>query len=266
MTARNRINIFLWLLLLATAVTAAEQGTITGRIVDKSTVEGLSHVNVRIIETRQGAASQSDGTYILNNVEPGKYTVEFSAIGFRVVRKTANVVAGGAITINIALIPKVLEMEKIVVTATRRPRLLEETPDVTLVQTSGEIRAMGAVQVNDIIEYMPGVSSIGGTGSGQPFKRTVSLNGMPANYSLILLNGRRVLSSHIHTGANVNVVSPEHIERIELVKGATSAIYGTDGMGGVLNIITRKGSISPGISFTSFGGSRNTYHNGISVT
>jgi len=162
--------------------------------------------------------------------------------------------------------PKVLEMEKIVVTATRRPRLLEETPDVTFVQTAGEIRAMGAVQINDIIEFMPGVSSVGGTGSGQPFKRSVSLNGMPANYSLILLNGRRVLSSHIHTGANVNVVPPEHIERIELVKGATSALYGTDGMGGVLNIITRKGSTNPGISFTSYGGSQNTYHNGISVT
>ncbi|MBN2411625.1 TonB-dependent receptor [candidate division KSB1 bacterium] len=232
---------------------------------DNSTGLGLSDVNVKIVETQQGTASQKDGEFIIDNIYPGEYTIEISAIGFEIARNTVVVSAGKATSINILLNPKVINMEKIVVTATRSPQLLEETADVTLVQTAGEIRAMGAVQVNDIIEYMPGVSSIGGTGSGQPFKRSVSLNGMPANYSLILLNGRRVLSSHIHTGANVNVVPPEHIERIELVKGASSALYGTDGMGGVLNIITKNGSTSPGISFISYGGTQNTYHNGISV-
>lgn len=157
-------------------------------------------------------------------------------------------------------------MEQVVVTATRNAKLLKNTPDITLVQNFDETQAMGSYQIDDIVEYMPGASSIGGTGSGMPFKRTLSINGMPADYGLILLDGKRVLSSHIHTGANVNILPPEHIERVELVKGAMSAQYGTDGIGGILNIITKKGTDNTNFSFNSYGGSQNTFHSGLSLT
>lgn len=256
-----------WLCLITATGFSLDRGSISGRIVDRSTGHGLSDVNVTIVNTHLGTASLENGEYRIGNVPPGSYTIRFSAIGYKKVTRDAIIVKAGDMTyLNIQLEQIVLKMDRVVITATRRPQLLEQSPDVTVVQTADEIRAMGAVQVDDILEYMPGVSSIGGTGSAQPFKRTISINGMPAYYSLILLNGMRVLSSHIHTGANVNIIPPEHIERIELVKGAISAQYGTDGMGGVLNIITRKGSDRPGLSFTSYGGSRQTYHNGLSVT
>lgn len=263
-----RANVFiLWLFILTAVGYCIEKGSITGRIVDKATGQGLSDVNVIIVNSRLGAASTANGEYRIDGLSPGNYELKFSAIGYKQVVIDSVIVKSDEMTlINIQLEPTVIKLDKVVVTATRRPRLLEQTPDVTIVHTADEIRVMGAVQVNDIVEYMPGVSSIGGTGSGQPFKRTISINGMPAYYSLILLDGMRVLSSHIHTGANVNVVPPEHIERIELVKGAISAQYGTDGMGGVLNIITQKGLHKSGLSFTSYGGSRKTYHNGLSVT
>jgi|GEM_PF-675134 len=256
-----------FLFILITSGFATEKGSLTGRIVDGTTGQALSDVNVIIVNTRLGTASGTNGEYRLENINPGHYTLKFSAIGYQAVIKDLVLVEPGKTSeIHIQLEPTVIKMDKVVITATRRPRLLEQTPDITIIQTADEIRTMGAVQVNDVIEYMPGISSIGGTGSGQPFKRTISINGMPAYYSLILLDGTRVLSSHIHTGANVNMIPPEHIERIELVKGAMSAQYGTDGMGGVMNIITRKGTHKKGLSFVSYGGSQNTYHNGISIT
>ncbi len=257
----------LWLIVITEVGFCAEKGYLTGRIVDKTTGLGLKDVNVVILNSRIGAASMESGQYRINGIDPGQYNLQFSAIGYHTLLIDSVIIESGKVTsLHVQLEPAVLQIEPIVVTAARRSQLLEQTPDVTIVQTMDEIRSMGAVQVNDIIEYMPGISTIGGTGSGQPFKRTVSINGMPAYYSLILLDGMRVLSSHIHTGANVNVVPPEHIERIELVKGAMSAQYGTDGLGGVLNIITRKGSDKTKLSFTSYGGSRKTLHNGLSIT
>lgn len=244
-----------------------EKGAIDGRVIDKSTGQGLINVNIIIVDSHQGTASNADGEFRIDNLSPGQYTLQFSAIGYKKATKHGVIIKPDEVTsIEIKLEPTVIEMEKIVVTSTRHPQLLEETPDVTIVQNFAEIRAMGAKQVDEIIAYMPGISTLGGTGSGHPGKRTIAINGMPAYYSLILLDGKRVLSSHIHTGADVNMIPPEHIERIELLKGAASALYGTDGMGGILNIITRQGSEKTRISFTSYGGSRNTFHNGLSLT
>ena len=263
---RNKILLF-WMFVIATTGYCTEKGSIEGRIVDKTTGFGLNKVNVTIVNSRIGTSSIDDGQYRIGNIVSGKYMLQFSAIGYKkVIIDSVFVISNKVTSIHVSLDPTVIKMDQVVVTAARQSRLLEDTPDVTIIQTSDEIRRMGATQINDIIEYMPGICSVGGTGSGQPFKRAVSINGMPANYSLILLDGMRVLSSHIHTGANVNVISPEHIERIELVKGAMSAQYGTDGMGGVLNIITRKGSEKMGLTFTSYGGSQKTYHNGLSIT
>ncbi len=263
-----RFNIVIFYLIAVIAASySAEKGSLTGCIVDKTTGLGLKDVNVVIIDSHLGAASIENGQYRIDGINPGQYKLQFSAIGYHTLFVDSVIIKSNEVTsLHVELEPSVLQMEPIVITATRRAQLLEQTPDVTIVQTIDEIRSMGAVQVNDIIEYMSGISSIGGTGSGQPFKRTISINGMPAYYSLILLDGMRVLSSHIHTGANVNIVPPEHIERIELVKGAMSAQYGTDGIGGVLNIITRKGSDKTTMSFSSYGGSRKTFHNGLSIT
>jgi outer membrane receptor for ferrienterochelin and colicins len=267
MRTQRTILLLLWCCIISTTSYSREKGAINGRIIDKSTGQGLSNVNIIIVDSRQGTASNADGEFRIDNLIPRSYTLHFSAIGYKNVTKYGVIVRPDEVTlIEIQLEPAVIEMEKIVVTATRYPRLLEQTPDVTIVQNFAEIRAMGAKQVDEIIAYMPGISTLGGTGSGHPFKRTVSINGMPAYYSLILLDGRRVLSSHIHTGTDVNMIPPEHIERIELLKGAASALYGTDGMGGTLNIITRQGSEKTRISFISYGGSRKTFHNGLSLT
>jgi outer membrane cobalamin receptor len=161
---------------------------------------------------------------------------------------------------------KIPELGVMVVTATRSQTLLENTPDITVVVTQNEIAAMNPRDVSDILDYLPGVSTEGGTGGGSPFKKTVTINGMPVLYSIVMVDGVRVLSSHIHTGANVNVVAPEAIDRIELIKGAASAQYGSDAMGGILNIITKKGTQQSRMNFTTSRGSQQTYHGGLSVT
>lgn len=158
------------------------------------------------------------------------------------------------------------ELEKMVVTGTRRPVSIRNTPEICLVANREEIASMQAQDVSNILDYLPGLSTEGGTGGGLPFKKTITINGMPVQYSAIMVDGTRLLSSHIHTGVNINMVPPDNIERIELLKSAASAQYGSDALGGVLNIITKKGSQSSTMNFSSRVGSQNTYYSSLSIT
>jgi len=224
------------------------------------------NVNVAILGTSLGAASDKDGQFLIKDVPSGVYTIQITSMGYEpITLRNIELIQGQTTQIDVGLQPTVLETEEIVVTATRREGLLENTPEITFITTARKIAAMGAKEVGDVLPYLPGVSVEGGTGSGQPFKKNVSINGMPAIYSLVLVDGVRLLSSHFHTGTNVNMVAPENIERIELVKGAASAQYGSDGIGGVLNIITKRGSQRPALNFISYGGSQNTSHTGLSI-
>lgn len=141
-----------------------------------------------------------------------------------------------------AKVPKRAEVElgEMVVTSSRREMILRESPDIVQVINRNEIDELNPGSVGEIIEYATGVSVETGTGSGLPKRSIVSLNGLPANYTLVLVDGKKLLSEHIHSGQNLESIHPAHIERIEVIRGAASAQYGSDALGGIVNIITRK--------------------------
>jgi outer membrane cobalamin receptor len=157
------------------------------------------------------------------------------------------------------------EIKEIVVTASRNSKLLEKTPEVLHVISSKEIEQLNVSSTGEILEYLTGVSVETGTGSGFAKRSTVSLDGFPANYSLVMVDGIRLVTEHIHTGQNVDVIPPENIERIEVIKGASSAQYGSDAMGGIINIITKKTFSKTESTFSLSNGSYDTYNASLSV-
>ena len=134
----------------------------------------------------------------------------------------------------------VCKAEPIVVTPDREPVYLKNSPEIVTVVTAEEIKRMQATSTTEVLEKVAGVFMETGTGSGFPKRGVASINGLPANYVLVLLNGARLLSEHIHTGQNIDMIPPESIERIEIIKTGASAQYGSDATGGVINIITFK--------------------------
>ncbi len=131
-------------------------------------------------------------------------------------------------------------LEEVVVTGTRSLRILKDVPIETNVVTRNEMEQAGVKDAADAIRMVPGLSISGGAPLGGNRRLTGLIRGLPAHYSLLLIDGKRTKSEHIHTGINMNVVPVEMIERIEVIKGPASAIYGSDAFGGVINIITRK--------------------------
>ncbi|MBN1755668.1 TonB-dependent receptor [bacterium] len=257
----------MFLLGAVAATFAQDSGVIKGQIIDRATEKPLSNVNITISGTGAGAATDIEGRFKIENLEPGKYDLVISYIGYQS-KTIRNVILKreGDTPLLVMLEPSSLKGSTVVVTATRRPTLLENSPELTMVIPQTELTITAPQMISEALDYLPGVNTEGGTGSGQPFKRNISIDGLPSQYCMVLMNGARVVSSHYHTGSNVNVVPPEIIDRIELVKGAASAQYGSDGMGGVINIITKRGSTSPKMLFTSYGGSQNSFHTSLSVS
>ncbi len=157
-------------------------------------------------------------------------------------------------------------IEEIVVTATRRKMLLSDTPDVVQVIGGRQIRETNSSSTGRAFEYVTGTSIETGTGSGFSKRSIVGLNGLPANYTLVLVDGVRLLSDHIHTGQNLEMIPPGSIDHIEIIRGAASAQYGTDAIGGVVNVITRRGGDKPVTSFGASAGHYLTYEGNVSVS
>ncbi|UCH64077.1 MAG: TonB-dependent receptor [Fidelibacterota bacterium] len=200
----------------------------------------LAAVNISVQGTNLGATTAKDGCFILENLEPGQYDLAISHIGYRqVVIHDLTATADMIKQIEIALEPTILKGTEVVVTATRSAHALADVPLETHLVTSSEFRGLGVQTLTDVIRWIPGVNISGGAPNGAARRFTPLIHGLPAQYSMVMIDGERAKSEHIHTGTNINLIPVGMIERVEVVKGPSSALYGSEAFGGVINIITK---------------------------
>ena len=128
----------------------------------------------------------------------------------------------------------------IVVTASATATDMRDAPASVTVITAEQLKKIPATDLNEILRRAPGLS-LGTTPDGGT---SIQIRGLPQGYTLVLVDGRRTGSSSDtfdrYTRNEVNWVPPETIERIEIIRGPMSSLYGSDAMGGVINIITKK--------------------------
>jgi outer membrane receptor for ferrienterochelin and colicins len=125
-------------------------------------------------------------------------------------------------------------VDAIVVTGSRTERPIGEAPVATEVITREEIADSGAQSLGELLEEQPGVYIDRGVGGAAP-----TLQGLPTDYTLILIDGVRQ-PGRVNGVIDLDRFSVEDIERVEIVRGSASALYGSDAIAGVINIITRK--------------------------
>jgi outer membrane receptor for ferrienterochelin and colicins len=130
---------------------------------------------------------------------------------------------------------------EITVTATRSEIMAKEAPGSITIITRKDLAKKGSGNVREALRGTPGVS-LRGEGTGG--RKTISLRGMESKHTLILVNGERLPASNDAFGPNTDYqydwIPVDQIERIEVVRGSMSVLYGSDALGGVVNIITRK--------------------------
>ncbi|GAB7532704.1 TonB-dependent receptor [Pseudomonas sp. 3A(2025)] len=136
--------------------------------------------------------------------------------------------------------PQVLSLDNVVVTAAGYEQTVEQAPASITVITGDELRKKSFHDLTDALRDVEGV-----TVNGSANETDISIRGMPADYTLILVDGKRQSARESRVNGNrgyeQSFVPPaEAIERIEVVRGPMSSLYGSDAIGGVINIITRK--------------------------
>lgn len=143
--------------------------------------------------------------------------------------------------------PGVTKLDEIVITATKTPHTLKDVPVETVVVTAAEIERTNAQNAMDVLKDIPGISVANHDDVFGTYTWRATLQGLPfdSGYGLVLIDGQRAMGCGQsggmgEYGIGLNQIPVSMIERIEVVKGPGSALYGSDAMTGVINIITKK--------------------------
>ncbi|MCK5857001.1 MAG: TonB-dependent receptor [Bacteroidales bacterium] len=209
----------------------AQAGVI--KIVDKESKEALPFVNICF----ESLDSKSQKYAITGNngqvINPCQDTciIAISFVGYKTISDT--LISNQNITYYLEV--DIFNLDQVVVTATRSRKALKDAPVITQVITAKDMSNRGITNVQDVLEQdIPGLEfQRGGFGSD------IKMQGLEAKNILILIDGERMAGEN---GNNVDYsrLNADNVERIEIVKGASSALYGSQAMGGVINIITKK--------------------------
>ncbi len=231
------MKIFIFLFLITSHIFCQQQkGALTGTVIDAETKQPIFGVNIIIENTFLGAATNPSGKFLIRNIPPGKYMIKLSAIGYEIQKFEVEILPMQETNITVELKPTTYTVEPVVVTATRREQILSEIPVSTHVVESQLISHRNNLQIDDILRYVPGVNMI---------QYQVNIRGS-SGYSrgtgsrvLLLFDGMPFLTGD--AGEIIWEAIPVwQIDRIEIVKGAGSALYGSNAIGGVINVITKE--------------------------
>lgn len=261
----KRVLLFSTLLVLFLCASAAsiyaQTGVVRGKVTDKKTGDELPGARVTIVEQDAppsagrvtGRVTGKDGSYEIVGIQPGKYTVTASYVGYKVASQNITVDAGGAVTVNLQMIQDVRGLDEVVVTgvATRTQKAVAEVA-VSRINASEFSDKVGYTNPAQLLSgKIAGVTitpASGQVGGGLRFN-VRSGAGLIAGNPVIFIDGVRVVSGNaggIATGGQqfsaLADINPADIENVEVLKGpAASALYGTSGQNGVVLITTKRG-------------------------
>ena len=228
-----RILLAIGLILSACWPAAAGSGILSGRVLDAESLDALRGVIVSVRGSEETTTSDSTGAFLVP-ADSLPSVVVLTLDGYQPLEQQVPV-GGGSFTV--MLTPVQYEMKEIVVTATRGAISREASPTPVAIVTRELIDLKAGSSLATTIDGMPGLflRAYGGGGA----LHTASIRGMSSEHSLLLIDGRRYTSSQ-NGQIDLALVSMANIERVEVVRGGSSSLYGADAVGGVVNLITRK--------------------------
>lgn len=210
--------------LLAGALTA--QVSVSGKVISAETGRPVDGANIRVDESLAGGTTDGKGNFIIHNLPEGKHLLRVSHLGYAPKSQT---VRGGQQMIVIKLEDTFTQLGQIVVTGTGTHHRMADSPVPVSVITAKELKELPISSLEEALTKLNPSFSFVTSGMGT----TMSMNGLNQDYVLILENGKRLAGDETYAR-----IDPERIKRIEVLNGAASALYGSDAIGGVINIIT----------------------------
>ena len=235
---------FLLLQLFLSYCLLAQNANLTGTITDEAGA-AVPFATVGIQKSTAGTIAGEDGRFLLEKLTAGRATVTVSALGFTTQTLNVTLMNGEATALDVTLAGNNATLEQVVVTGTMRPVSKANSPVPVEVYTAEFFRANPTPSVFESLQTVNGVRpqlncAVCNTGD-------IHINGLEGPYTMVLIDGMPIVSG-LSTVYGLSGIPQSLIERTEVVKGPASTLYGSEAVGGLINVITKSPEDAPLVS------------------
>lgn len=220
--------------ILCTLCVYGQKAVLTGSV--SSNGEAVPLVNVYLENTILGTSTDEMGSYTLKNIPPGNYTLRATVIGYPPFTKQVSLSANENKIFRITLTPSSEQLDEMVVTGTLKPVSRLESPVPVEVYSPTFLKKNPTASIFEALQNVNGVRpqincNVCNTGD-------IHINGLEGPYTLVLIDGMPIVSG-LGTVYGLSGIPNSLIDQIEIVKGPASSLYGSEAVGGLINVITK---------------------------
>ena len=236
---------------------------IYGHVIDRNTGEHLPYIVVLLRGTTIGVTTESTGHYAIRNVPVGDFVVEVSAIGYKTQTRSIHIAKGRSYEVNFSLEEDFVQIDGVIVSATRSETTRKMSPTLVNVVGMDVYNKTGATTVAQGLSFQPGVR-VENNCQNCGFQQ-VRINGLDGQYTQILIDSRPIFSA-LAGVYGIEQLPANMVDRVEVMRGGGSALFGSSAIAGTINIITKepvRNSSSISHTLTAIGSS--AFHNTIDI-
>ena len=222
----------------ATAQThRTSDANIYGHIIDAKTQEHIPYVTISIKGTMLGTVADASGHFFMKNLPEGPHTVVAESLNYKSAEQQVTVEKGKNVEINFILQESVLSMDAVVVSATRNETNKKSSATIVNVSSTKLFENTASSNLAETLRFQPGLRVENTCGNCAAVQ--LRINGLDGQYSQILLDSNPIFSS-LAGVYGMEQLPVAMIERVEVIRGGGSALFGSNAIGGVVNIITKE--------------------------
>jgi hemoglobin/transferrin/lactoferrin receptor protein len=256
------LSIFLFLI---SEIILGQKVIVRGKVVDSNSKNPISNVNVIMAENEYLTSTNSDGQFSIS-LSPGKYSLKISHISYESESILVDLIDNSSDTLLILeLQPTKITLNDIYLVSTRIFQRYADTPLPLEVITQNEIQKYQPQTISDLVSEKPGLA----LQRDGIWATNISIRGLSGPNVIALVNGTRIETATDLDGA-LSLFDLNNIKQIEIIKNASSVLYGTGALGGIINIITEENNYSNSLKInanatTGFNSVNKGYSNGIAI-
>lgn len=213
------------------------ESNIHGHVIDKNTGEHIPYIFINLKGTTISTTSASNGHYHLEHLPEGKFIIQASGIGWKTVSKEITVVEGNTLEINFLLEEDNIQLDGVVVSANRSEITRMMAPTLVNVVDMGTYERVNATSLSQGLVFQPGVR-VENNCQNCSYQQ-VRINGLEGPYTQILIDSRPVFSA-LAGVYGIEQIPANMVERVEVMRGGGSALFGSSAIAGTINIITKE--------------------------